>query len=253
MQDKNFENYIYGKNAVIETIENQSSRINRIFIANNIGFDNRIKKIIQISKEKSIVVQFTNLNNKNFPKDINHQGVIAYVSPVKYVDFEDFLDRADKKEGYKKLVILENIQDPHNLGAIIRTCACAGFDGVMIANHRACPINMTVEKTSAGAVNHIPIIKVNSISSAIDTLKDKDWWIIATSARCDDNYYDVDYTNMNFAIVMGAEGPGVTKTVMNKADFKVKLPCQFESLNVSTATAVIVYEAIRQISTRQMV
>ena len=249
LENKKTENYIYGKNAVLEAIDKQSSRINKIFISNNIGHDNRIKRIIELSKQKSIVVQFTNLNNKNLPKDINHQGVIAYVSPVEYMKFEDFLDRMDKKEGYKKIVILENIQDPHNLGAIIRTCACAGFDGVMISNHRACPINMTVEKTSAGAVNYIPIIKVNSISSAIDTLKDKDWWIIATSARCEDNYYDIDYTNMNFAIVMGAEGPGVTKTVMNKADFKVKLPTKFESLNVSTATAVIVYEAIKQIST----
>ncbi|MBE7705895.1 MAG: 23S rRNA (guanosine(2251)-2'-O)-methyltransferase RlmB [Cyanobacteria bacterium SIG30] len=251
MEQANFSNYIYGKNAVLETLDRNSSRINKIFVSKNIGLDNRLKKIIELAKQKSIIIQFTNLNNDKFPKDIPHQGVIAYVSPVEYMKFEDFLDKMDEKEGYKKIVILENIQDPHNLGAIIRTCACAGYDGIMLANHRACPINTTVEKTSAGAVNHIPIIKVNSLSSAIDTLKNKDWWIIATSARCEDNYYDIDYTDMNFALIMGSEGPGVTKTLMNKADFKVKLPCNFESLNVSNATAVILYESVRQISIKQ--
>lgn len=251
MNEKNLNNYIYGKNSVFEALDKNPKRVNKIYISKNIGLDNRLKRIIELAKENSIIFQFVNLKTDKFPQNVNHQGVIADISPVEYMDFEDFLEIMDKKEGYKKIVILDNVQDPHNFGAIIRTLCCAGYDGVIVANHRACPITSTVEKTSSGAVNAIPIVKVNSLSGTIDTLKNKDWWIIATDAECKDNYFEIDYTDMNFAIIMGAEGSGITKTLMNKADFKIKLPTNFESLNVSATCAVIVYESIRQILTKQ--
>ena len=118
----------------------------------------------------------------------------------------------------------------------------------MVSNHRSCPINATVEKISSGAINHISIIKTTSLSSSIDLLKKKDFWVIATQMEARQNYYDIDYTDMNFALVMGSEGSGISKTILNKADITVKLESNFESLNVSAATAVIVYEAIRQIN-----
>lgn len=260
---ENQNNYIYGKNPVLEAITKNPKRINKVFIQNNIGFDNRIKKIIELAKTFSLQVQFTNLNNKtakggSFEHGINHQGVMALVSPVEFVEYEDFIvsleDKSEECPGgarsrNKKIVILDGVSDPHNFGAIIRTCACAGFDGIIVSNHRACPITSTVEKTSAGAVNYIPIVKVNSLSSTIDDLKKSNWWIIATEVEAKDNYFNVDFNDMDFAIILGAEGKGVTKTLLNKADFKVSIPTKFESLNVSTACAVIVYEAVRQLET----
>ncbi len=243
MQENNF---IYGKNSVVEVLEKNPRRINKIFISKNIGLDNRMKKIKELAYQNSIIVQYVNLNTPKFPQNVNHQGVIASISPVSYMEFEDFLEKSKNKKDYTKAVILDGVQDPHNLGAVIRTCACAGFDAVIVPNHRACPLNATVEKTSSGAINQIDIVKVNSLSSTVIALKNNDWWIIATDAECKDNYFDIDYTNMNFAIVMGAEGTGVTRTIMKEADFRVKLPTNFESLNVSAACAVIVYESVRQ-------
>lgn len=243
-------NYIYGKNPIFEILTNSPKRINKLYIQKNISYDNRLKRIIELANQNKIIVQITNLQkfSENFEEKTNFQGVIAQVSPVEYIELEDFLNI--KKDGYKKLIILDGISDPHNFGAIIRTAAASGFDGVMIANHRSCPINATVEKISSGAINHVPIIKTSSLSAAIDLLKKQDFWVIATQMEAKDNYYEIDYTDMNFALVMGSEGSGISKTILNKADFTVKLESQFESLNVSVATAVIVYEAIRQINVK---
>jgi len=241
-------NYIYGKNPVLEAISKNPKRINKIYIQNNIGFDNRIKKIIELAKSAKLQIQFTNLNNKldRAELGINHQGVMASVSPVEFVEYDDFIESLEGN-AHKKIVILDEVSDPHNFGAIIRTCACAGFDGIIVSNHRACPITSTVEKTSAGAVNYIPIVKVNSLSSTLDDLKNNNWWIIATEVGAKDNYFNINYKDMDFAIILGAEGKGISKTLLNKADFKVNIPTKFESLNVSTACAVIVYEAVRQL------
>ena len=246
-------NYIWGKNTVLETISQNPKRINKIFFSDGINFDNKLKKIKELAQKNSIFIQFTNLNkfNKYFEIDkkkltnINFQGVIASVSPVEYQDFETFLNK--KSDKYRKIVILDGVADPHNFGAIIRTLVAASYDAVIIPKHRSCPINATVEKTSCGAVNHIPIIKANSLPSIVDTLKKNDWWIIAADGQSNDNYFEISYKDMNFAIILGAEGEGVSKTLLNKADFKIKIPSNFESLNVSAACAVIVYESIRQI------
>ena len=245
--EKNNQNtdFIYGKNPVIEALSTNPKRINKIFFQDKISFDNRLKKIMELAKSYGILTKFCNLNNFSEEK-LAHQGVIATISPVEYIDFDDFI-RNLPKEGFKKVIILDEVSDPHNFGAIIRTGACAGFDAIIVSNHRSAPITNTVEKVSMGAVNHIKIVKVNSISAIIDYLKKEDWWIIATEVLAKDNYFDIDYTDMNFALIMGSEGKGVSKTLLNKADFRVRIPVNFESLNVSNATAVIVYEAVRQI------
>ena len=246
-------NYVYGKNSVLETISQNPKRINKIFFSDGINFDNRLKKIKELADKNSIQIQFTNLNkfNKYFQDDtkktqnINFQGVIASVSPVEYLDFDEFLNK--KSNNYRKIVILDGVEDPHNFGAILRTLAAAKYDAVIVPKHRSCPITSTVEKTSSGAINYIPIIKTNSLSGTVDILKKNDWWIIAADGGSKDNYFDISYKDMNFAIILGAEGEGVSKTLLNKADFKVKIPCAIESLNVSVTCAVIVYESIRQI------
>ena len=250
MSENQSSSYIYGKNPDYEILSNNPKRINKIYIQKNFSYDNRLKKIVELAKEHKIIIQNIDLKkfNEHFEEKVNYQGVIATVSPVEYIELNEFLEI--KKDGYKKIVILDGVSDPHNFGAIIRTAAAAGFDGVMVSNHRSCPINATVEKISSGAINHISIIKTTSLSSSIDLLKKQDFWVIATQMEARQNYYEVDYTDMNFALVMGSEGSGISKTILNKADFTVKLESHFESLNVSAATAVIVYEALRQINTK---
>jgi len=250
--NKNHENnYIYGKNPVCEILQNNSKRINKIYIQKNISYDNRLKKIVELAKQNKIIIQQVDLKkfSEFFEEKPNFQGVVASVSPVEYIELEDFL--AIQKNDFKKMIILDGISDPHNFGAIIRTAAAAGFDGILVSNHRSCPINATVEKISSGAINHISIIKTTSLSASIDLLKKQDFWVIATQMEAKQNYYEIDYTDMNFALVMGSEGSGISKTILNKADFTVKLESNFESLNVSAATAVIVYEAIRQINIKK--
>ena len=161
------------------------------------------------------------------------------------MDIDEFLENKHENES---LVILDGVEDPHNFGAMVRTCVCAGVSGIIIPNHRNVQVNSIVEKTSAGAINHIPIIKVNSLVNAVQKLKNSDWWIIATDASADDNYYSVDYKNMNSAIIMGAEHAGVSKSLLKLSDFVVKIPMQndFNSLNVSNALSAIIFEVVRQ-------
>ena len=251
MTENTQNNYIYGKNPVCEILQNNPKRINKIYIQKGLSFDNRLKRIVELANFNKIIIQYTNLQkfSEYFEEKPNFQGVVASVSPVEYVELSDFLET--KKDGFKKIVILDGVSDPHNFGAIIRTAAAAGFDGVMVSNHRSCPISATVEKISSGAINHISIIKTSSLSASIDLLKKQNFWVIATQMEARDNYYEVDYTDMNFALVMGSEGSGISKTILNKADFTVKLESNFESLNVSAATAVIVYEAVRQINVKK--
>ncbi len=255
MIKKEENNFIYGKNPVMEALLKNPKRINKIYIQKDIFYDNRLKKIVNMAYENKIIVKKASLqkvieNCEQLSKaSVNFQGVIASMSPVEYVELDDFLKK--EKEGFSKLVILDNVSDPNNFGAIIRTAAAAGFDGIIVSNHRAAPITASVEKISSGAINYIPVIKTSSLSNAIDILKKRDYWVIATEMEAKDNYYEIDYTDMNFAIVMGSEGKGITKTILNKADFTVKIESNFESLNVSTAAGIIMYEAVRQIRTKK--
>ena len=246
-QNSNIKNdFIYGRNAVTEALLKTPSRINKILISKNVTNDTKINEIIDLAKKNSVIFQFAPKERFAQYNDVANQGVIAFVSPVSYTDLYEFLNTP--KDGYSRVIILDGIEDPHNLGAIIRTTACAGFDAVIIPSRRNAQVNATVEKTSAGAINHIPLIQVNSLSNAIDKLKDNDYWIIAADAHGKDNYFDIDYTDMNFALVMGGEETGVSKTNIKKSDFIVKIPMlrNFNSLNVSNAACAIIYESLRQ-------
>ena len=239
------EDMIYGKNAILEALAADTRVINKIIISKALHSDAKLNKIKDLAKEKGIVFQFAAKEKFQDFADVNHQGVIAYISPLKYTDIDDFLQQPHKNSS---LVILDGIEDPHNFGAIIRTCVCAGVSGIIIPSRRNVQVNSTVEKTSAGAVNHIPIIKVNSLVNTVQKLKTSDWWIIAADASAKDNYFDINYCDINFAIIMGAEHAGVSKSLLNAADFTVKIPManDFNSLNVSNALSPIIFEAVRQ-------
>ena len=226
---------VYGKNAVIEALEANNRTFNKILISNNAHSDSKIEKIKELASKQGIVFQFVNMQKLNqIEPEGRHQGVIAQISPVKYTELDDFIEK--HKGELTKVVVLDGVEDSHNVGAIIRSCVCAVL------------INSTVEKTSAGAVNHMSIIKVNSLVNAIQRLKENDYWVIASDHHAKDNYFNIDYTNMNFALIMGAEHAGISRSLLKLSDFVVKIPMltNFNSLNVSNAAAIILFEMVRQ-------
>lgn len=239
------EDIIFGKNSVTEALISGEREINKILISKNIHGDSKLNKIKELAQERGIVFQFV-AKEKFLPyAKYNHQGVIAQISPIRYKDLDEFLEEVPPNSS---LVILDGVEDSHNLGAIIRTCVCAGVSGIIIPSRRNVQVNAIVEKTSAGAINHIPIIKVNSLVSAVQRLKNSDWWVVASDASAKDNYYDIKYNDMNFALIMGAEHAGVSKSLLKLSDFVVKIPMlkEFNSLNVSNALSIIIFESVRQ-------
>ena len=239
---------IYGKNSVLEALKSENREINKILISKNIHTDAKINQIKEACQSRGIVFQFVGRDKFHAYEEFNHQGVIAQVSPIKYMGLEEFINKNSNNTEYSSVVILDGVEDVHNLGAIIRTCVCAGVKGIIIPSRRNVQVNATVDKISQGAVNLIPIIKVNSLINAVQTLKDNGWWIVSTDASAKDNYYDVKYNDMNFALIMGAEHAGVSKSLLKASDFVVKIPMQnnFNSLNVSNALSAIIFESLRQ-------
>lgn len=244
------EDIIFGKNAVMEALISGEREINKIIISKNTHSDNKLAKIKELAQKNGIVFQFVAKEKFAPYAEYNHQGILAYISPIEYTDLDDFLEQPHENAS---VIILDGIEDAHNLGAIIRTAVCAGVSGIIIPSRRNVQVNSIVEKTSAGAINHIPIIKVNSLINAVEKLKNSNWWIIATDASAKDNHYDINYNDMNFAIIMGAEHAGVSKSLLKASDFIVKIPMlkDFNSLNVSNALAVIIFEAVRQKLTKK--
>ncbi|MEI8128298.1 MAG: 23S rRNA (guanosine(2251)-2'-O)-methyltransferase RlmB [bacterium] len=240
---------IYGKNAVIEALTAGKREINKILISKNLHSDTKLNQIKELAQKNGVIFQF--VLAEKFQQlglggaECSHQGVVAQISPIKYTELEDFLGQ---KHEHASLVILDGVEDSHNLGAIIRTCVCAGVSAIIIPSRRNVQINSIVEKTSAGAINHIPIIKVNSLVSTVQKLKNSDWWVIATEASAKDNYYSINYCDMNFALILGAEHTGVSKSLIKESDFLVKIPMlsDFNSLNVSNALSAIIFETVRQ-------
>ena len=244
----------YGKNAVIEALQSATRDFNKILIASNLHPDSKIEQIKKLASEKNIVFQFVAREKLNaLAPDVQHQGVIAQISPVKYTDLDDFIEK--NKDKNTSVMILDGVEDSHNIGAIIRSCVCAGVSGIILPARRGVLINSTVEKTSAGAINHIDVIKTNSLVNTIQRLKENNYWVIASDHHSNDYYYDVDYTNMSFAIIMGAEHSGISKSLLKLSDWKVKIPMltNFNSLNVSNAAAIILFEAVKQIHKNKII
>ena len=177
----------------------------------------------------------------------NYQGVIAIVPPYEYVEIEDILEYAKQKQEDPFILILDGIEDPHNLGSIIRTAETAGVHGIIIPKRRAASVNSTVNKVSAGAVEYMNIARVTNISDAIEKLKQNGLWICGTSIDANKYYYNQDLTGP-LAIVIGNEGKGIGEKVKNNCDFLVKIPMKGKigSLNAGVSTGIIVYEAVKQ-------
>lgn len=245
-EEKNYDDQVEGRNSVLELLESGKD-INKIFIAKGERHGS-INKIIAIAKEKGIIiVEKDKRQMDEMAQNQNYQGVIAIVPPFEYCEIEDIIDYAKEKNEDPFVLILDGIEDPHNLGSIIRTAETAGVHGVIIPKRRAATVNSTVNKTSAGAVEHMHIARVTNISDAIQKLKDEGLWICGTDINTEKYYYDQDLTGP-LGIVIGNEGNGMSEKVRKNCDFLVKIPMKGKvtSLNASVSTGIVIYEAVEQ-------
>ena len=245
-EEKQYQDQVEGRNAVIELLESGRD-INKIFVSSG-EKNGSINKILAMAKEKRVIVTEVNKNKlEEMANSDNHQGVIAIVPPFEYCDIDDILDCAKSRNEDPFILILDGIEDPHNLGAIIRTAETAGVHGIIIPKRRAASVNSTVAKVAAGAVEHMNIARVNNINEAIRYLKENDIWVCGTDIDTNKYHYDQDLTGP-LAIVIGSEGFGMSKLVKENCDFLVKIPMKgkITSLNASISAGIVVYEAVRQ-------
>ena len=245
-EDRKFDDQIEGRNSVLELLESGKD-INKIFVTRGEKHGS-INKIIAIAKErKIIVVEKDKKQMEEMAQEENYQGVIAIVPPFEYVEIEDILQTAKERNEEPFILILDGIEDPHNLGSIIRTAETAGVHGIIIPKRRAAAVNSTVNKTSAGAVEHMKIARVNNISDSIEELKKQGLWICGTDIETNKYYYNQDLTGP-LGIVIGNEGKGISEKVKKNCDFLVKIPMKGKvtSLNASVSTGIVVYESVKQ-------
>ena len=237
---------VEGRNSVLELLESDRD-INKIFIARGERHGS-INKIIAKAKERKIVIVEVERQKLNAISETeNHQGVIAIVPPFNYCEVEDILEEAKSKDEDPFILILDGIEDPHNLGSIIRTAETAGVHGIIIPKRRACNVNSTVYKISSGAVEHMLIARVNNITDTIKYLKENDVWIYGTDMEGETLYYNQDYKSA-CGIVIGSEGFGMSRLVKENCDVLVKIPMKgkITSLNASVSAGIAMYEVVKQ-------
>lgn len=240
MQDK-----IFGRNPVLEAIKS-GREIDKIMVKKG-GVEGSIKAIIKKAKENGIIV--TEVEKQKLDalcEGENHQGVLAFAAVCEYSTVSDILNKAQEKGHAPFIIICDKITDPHNLGSIIRTANCAGADGVIIPKRNSVGLNMTVAKTSAGAVEYVPVAKVTNIAQTIDMLKEEGLWV--AGADMDGEVMYKSNLDGAVALVIGSEGEGISRLVKEKCDFIVKIPMlgDVNSLNASVAASVLMYEIVRQ-------
>lgn len=231
--------YIYGKNVLKEKL-NSNERIDRVYLSDRFNDRDIINKL----KDKHIKYSF--VPNSSLDRKVNglHQGVVIEINEVETYTLDDLVNNIDKE--YPLIVVLDHLEDPHNFGAIIRTCEALGVDGIVIPNDRSVGINATVVKTSAGAISHIKIAKVSNIYATINKLKGLGYWIVSTDME-GVNYNEIDY-KVPICLVIGNEGKGVSKIVKDNADYIATIPMsgKVNSLNASVSAGIIIAEIVLQ-------
>lgn len=240
------EDIVAGKHAVVEALRSGRT-INKLWIAES-AQKHVITPIIQEAKKAGVPVQHVDKRKLDqIAAGINHQGVVAQTAPYDYVDVGDILTSATEKGESPFLLLLDEIEDPHNLGSILRTAECTGVHGVIIPKRRSVGVTATVTKTSAGAAEHVPVARVTNMAQTIDALKGKGLWIAGADAGANQFIYETDLS-IPLAVVIGSEGKGIGRLIKEKCDFLVKLPMfgHINSLNASVAAAVFMYEVVRQ-------
>lgn len=238
--------FIAGKNPVLEAL--QAGRpLSKILLAQGLK-QSSVKEIMSLARTRQIPYQFVARERLDFlvPGNI-HQGIVAQAGAKEYVDWEEIVEKALQKGTDPFLVLLDGLEDPRNLGAILRTAEAVGVDGVIIPKHRSVSLTAAVARSSAGAVEYVPVARVPNLPLIMDRLKEKGYWIVGTDSQAEQKYFEADLKGP-LAVVLGSEGKGLGKLVKEKCDFLVSIPMlgQVNSLNVSVAGALLFYEIIRQ-------
>ncbi len=239
------EEMIIGKNPVIEALTSGRS-VNKVFVSEHLN-TNTFKKLQQLAREAGTIVQKVPKSKLDSMSNGNHQGIIAYVASYQYGTMEEVFALAEEKGEDPFFIILDELEDPHNLGSILRTADAAGVHGVIIPKRRSVGLTQIVAKTAAGAIEHVPVVRVTNIANTIDELKERDVWVIGTEAEATQDYRQLD-GSLPIAVVIGNEGKGISRLVRKKCDWTVSLPMsgKVSSLNASVACSLLLYEVYRK-------
>lgn len=236
---------VYGFHAVMSLLQNVG-KIKTVYLSQQ-RIDKRMQELIDLAQKSGVEIQHCEkIKLDKMTENAAHQGVAAQLRTLNLLaqhDLAEFLAQTESPF----ILVLDQIQDPHNLGACLRTAECAGVDAVVLPKHGACPINATVRKVAVGAADRLTIFEVTNLSRGLQTLQEANVWITATSDKANNNYNEIDYKGA-IAIVMGSEGDGVRHLTSQQCDHLVRIPMQGEtsSLNVSVATGIMLFEAVRQ-------
>jgi 23S rRNA (guanosine2251-2'-O)-methyltransferase len=236
--------HLYGVSPILEALRSGRREIKVVYVAQG-ARPARLEDVRSLARKANVPVREERRERLDtLAKGANHQGVVAVVSEAEYADADALLAKLPPKP---LLILLDQVEDPHNLGAIIRTAECAGAHAVIVTEHHAVGLTETVVKTSAGATEHVPVARVTNLSYFIEDLKKRDIWVIGVEADGDRNFSEWDYT-IGAAIVLGSEGKGMRRLVRERCDVTVSIPLagKITSLNVSVAAGVVLYEAVRQ-------
>ena len=230
--------YIYGRNVIVSRIR-EAKDVEEIYLLESFK-DKNILDLVFNSKIKVFFCKKGKLDK--LAGNEFHQGIVARVHTYDYYDFDSMVDELESKED-ALLVILDGVEDPHNLGAILRSSEAIGVDGVIVPRHGSCPLNSTVAKASTGAIDNVKVSQVTNLNNCIKKLKDSGYWVVGAEANNSVDYRQVDYRG-KIVLVVGSEGKGISKLVLDNCDYKVRLPMvgKVNSLNVSVACAILLYQ-----------
>lgn len=237
---------LVGRNAVTEALKSGRG-INKLWIASG-DREGSVAEIAALAKERGIVMQYVERAKiESFAGGHRHQGVLAYVAPVPYAELDDILKAAEEKGEAPFLVLLDELEDPHNLGALLRTADATGVHGILIPKRRSVSLNATVAKTSAGAVEYVPVARIGNIAQTLKKLKEKGFWVAGADMDGEKAYYEADLTGP-LVLVVGSEGRGMSRLTKEACDFIVSMPMvgRINSLNASVAGSILMYESMRQ-------
>ncbi len=237
---------IVGRNSVTEALRSGRS-INKLLVQDGIK-GGSIGEIFNLAKEKKVLVEFVKVEKLDqMSQGIRHQGVIALGAPVRFYELDEVLEAVKGKGEVPFLLLFDELQDPQNVGALIRTADAAGVHGILMPQRRSCPLNAVVAKISAGAVEYVPVVKIGNITQTINDLKAKGFWVIGADMEGTVDYFDANLTGP-IVLVIGAEGKGLGRLVAENCDSLVKIPMSggISSLNASAAGAILLYEVVRQ-------
>ncbi|WP_342513703.1 23S rRNA (guanosine(2251)-2'-O)-methyltransferase RlmB [Sporosarcina sp. FSL K6-1522] len=236
---------IGGKNPIVEALRS-GRELNKIWIAEGLN-KKSIGEILALAKEAGVIVQAVPKQKLDGMLDVNHQGIIASVAAYKYAELEDLFSVAAKRGEDPLFVILDELEDPHNLGSILRTADATGVHGIIIPKRRSVGLTGVVAKASTGAIEHVPVVRVNNLSQTVEELKKRGVWIAGTDAAKSADYRQMDAT-LPLAVIIGSEGKGMSRILKEKCDFLYHLPMvgHVTSLNASVAASLLMYEVLRK-------